>query len=197
MISIRVANEPDASTMLEIYSPHILTSACTFETELPALDQFQQRVTNNLRTYPWLVCVNENRIAGYAYASKHREREAYQWTCECSVYVHEEFKGMAIGKKLYAALFKILQVQGFRNVYAGITQPNVPSERLHARCGFKLFAVYENIGYKSGKWHNVGWWKLQLNDYDLKPPPPKTLSEVDFATLAEIFLEAARLGNSS
>ncbi|MFL5808503.1 MAG: GNAT family N-acetyltransferase [Flavisolibacter sp.] len=197
MISIRVANEPDASTMLEIYSPHILTSACTFETELPALDQFQQRVTNNLRTYPWLVCVDENRIAGYAYASKHREREAYQWTCECSVYVHEEFKGMAIGKKLYAALFKILQVQGFRNVYAGITQPNVPSERLHAGCGFKLFAVYENIGYKSGKWHNVGWWKLQLNDYDLKPPPPKTFSEVDFATLAEIFLEAARLGNSS
>ena len=191
MISIRVATELDAKQILEIYSPYVLNSACTFETELPSLDQFQQRISNTLASHPWLVCLAEDRIAGYAYASKHREREAYQWTCECSVYVHDEFKGKAIGKKLYTALFRILQFQGFRNVYAGITQPNQPSERLHSSCGFTLFAVYENIGYKSGEWHNVGWWKLQLNGYVLKPPPPKKFSEVDHATLAEIFLEAA------
>ena len=191
MILIRVATKQDAKPMLEIYSPYVLNSACTFETELPSPDQFQQRIANTLVNHPWLVCLGEDRIAGYAYASKHREREAYQWTCECSVYVHDDFKGKGIGKKLYSALFKILQLQGFRNVYAGITQPNQPSEKLHASCGFELFAVYENIGYKLEKWHNVGWWKLQLNGYVLKPPPPKKFSELDHATLKEIFLEAA------
>jgi L-amino acid N-acyltransferase YncA len=196
MISVRVATVSDAGSMLKIYSPYVIGTAFSFETELPTLDQFRERVKLCLEKYPWLVCSLDGEVAGYVYASKHREREAYQWTCESSVYIADDFKGKGIGRALYGVLFTILQLQGFRNVYAGITQPNEPSEKLHAKCGFELFALYENIGYKLGRWHNVGWWKLQLNGYDLKPPPPIKFSEVNNALLADIFLEAALRVNS-
>jgi len=105
--------------------------------------------------------------------------------------VHDEFRGKGIGKELYNVLFKILQAQGFRNVYAGITKPNEPSERLHTTCGFELFALYENIGYKLGNWHRVGWWKLQLNGFDLRPPPPQKFPDTSRKFLSELFEQAA------
>jgi L-amino acid N-acyltransferase YncA len=190
MTRVRIAKADDAESVLEIYRPYILTTAFTFETEVPSTEQFGKRIETYLQKYPWLICEIDNKIAGYAYASTHREREAYQWTCESSVYVHDNFKGRGIGKELYAALFRILQIQGIRNVYAGITIPNKPSEHLHAKSGFELFATYENIGYKLGSWHKVGWWKLQLNGFDLKPPPPQKFPELDRQVLSG-FLEHA------
>jgi L-amino acid N-acyltransferase YncA len=191
MTRVRIATTDDAEAVLEIYRPYILTTAFTFETEVPSIDEFAKRIDTYLQKYPWLICEIDNKIAGYAYASTHREREAYQWTCESSVYVHENFKGRGIGKELYATLFAILQMQGIRNVYAGITIPNKASEHLHAKSGFELFATYENIGYKLGSWHKVGWWKLQLNGFDLKPPPPQKFSTVDRRILSDFFEQAA------
>ena len=191
MVDVRVASKKDAPAMLEIYKPFILSTAFTFETEVPSLDQFQSRIEKYLEKYPWLVCEVEGKIAGYVYASLHRDREAYQWTCESSVYLHLEFKSKGIGAELYAVLFEILKYQGFRNVYAGITMPNEPSEKMHAKCGCERFAVYENIGYKLGTWHKVGWWKLQLNGYDLKPPPPQRFSDIDPQLLTKWFEQAA------
>jgi L-amino acid N-acyltransferase YncA len=187
MTEVRIANSNDARELLEIYKPFILTTAFTFETEVPYLSEFSSRIIKYLEKYPWIVCVVNGQIAGYAYASGHRDRDAYQWTCECSVYIHDNFKGKGIGRHLYTTLFEILKYQGFRNVYAGITIPNEASEKMHAKCGFELFAVYENIGYKLGAWHKVGWWKLQLNGYDLLPPPPKRFSEIDQGCINRLF----------
>jgi L-amino acid N-acyltransferase YncA len=192
MISVRLVSKKDAPEILDIYSPNILSSATSFETELPSIEEMQRRIENCLLKFPWVVCTVDERVAAYVYASKHREREAYQWSCECSVYVHPDFKGRGIGKDLYALLFRILKEQGLRNIYAGITLPNDASVRLHEKCGFQNFANYENIGYKFGKWHTVGWWKLQLNEYELNPPPPLVLSQFNFEMLADWFQQTAR-----
>jgi L-amino acid N-acyltransferase YncA len=191
MTEVRLAVSHDAKQIREIYSPSILTTAISFETEVPSIEEIQSRIKNCLQKFPWIVCNVNGQIAAYVYASKHREREAYQWSCECSVYTHDDFKGKGIGKELYQLLFQILKLQGFRNVYAGITLPNAASIGLHEKCGFKKFAVYENIGFKFGNWHTVGWWKLQINDYDLNPPPPLKISQLNSGLLTGLFQQTA------
>ena len=191
MTEIRLATADDAKQTLEIYSPYIINTAISFETDVPSEEEMKIRIMNCLQKYPWIVCVVDGMIAGYVYATKHREREAYQWSCESSVYVYDDFKGKGIGKKLYQLLFKILRLQEFRNVYAGITLPNDASVNLHEKCGFKHFATYENIGYKLRRWQTVGWWKLQINNYDLNPPPPIKISELNAQVLENSFLQAA------
>ena len=192
MVNARIANVNDAQGILQIYTPHVLHDACTFETRVPSTDEFEARISKCLQKFPWIVCEIDNNIAGYVYASMHREREAYQWTCESSVYVHKNFKGKGIGKALYEALFQILEAQSLVNVYAGITLPNEASVRLHEGCGFRLFAEYENIGYKLGKWHKVGWWKLQINNHDPKPTPPLLFPELAPSFLSDVFSAAKK-----
>jgi L-amino acid N-acyltransferase YncA len=193
MAGVRLASINDAQQILDIYAPSIRTTAISFETEVPSVEEMQKRIEICLLKFPWIVCTIDEKIAGYVYASKHREREAYQWSCECSAYVHNNFKGKGIGKDLYQLLFLILKQQGFRNVYAGITLPNDASVKLHEKCGFQNFAKYENIGYKFGNWHTVGWWKLQINNYDLNPPPPLQLSQLDSDLLARWFQLTAQI----
>lgn len=191
MGEIRLATIEDAKQVLEIYSNYVINTATSFETDVPSEQEMQSRISSCLQKYPWIVWVINERIAGYVYASKHREREAYQWSCESSVYVDDDFQGRGIGKKLYQLLFQVLKLQGFRNVYAGITMPNEASINLHEKCGFKHFATYENIGYKLGKWHTVKWWKLQINNYDLNPPPPIKISELTVQRLGALFQQTA------
>ena len=191
MVRIRIATPSDAGSILEIYRPYVLTTAFTFETEVPSEEEFRSRMHKYLQKFPWIVCEVDGVIAGYVYASTHREREAYQWTCESSVYVHEKFKEKGIGKELYKVLFTILKTQGLVNVYAGITLPNNASISLHEKCGFIPFAEYDNIGYKLGAWHKVGWWKLRLNEYEPKPSPPLKFSEMDHRLFEDLLQQAA------
>ena len=191
MVQVRVANASDARQILEIYTPYILDTAFTFETEVPSEADFKERIQKNLQARPWLVCTLDGSVICYVYASGHRERAAYQWCCESSVYTKKDFQGMGIGRELYKVLFLILKMQGYRNIYAGITLPNEPSIKLHEKCGFTHFATYDNIGYKLGEWKNVGWWKLSVNHYDRKPSPPIAFGEMDPILFNEIFITAA------
>src|SRR6185436_15238362 len=104
---IRIATKDDAAGMLEIYGPFILNSGITQETEVPAVEEFQKRILSNLEERPWLACEIEKQVAGYAYASKHRDRKGYQWCVEASVYVSEQYFGMGAANALYTALFDI------------------------------------------------------------------------------------------
>src|SRR5215212_7163344 len=148
MVEVRPAGALDAPGLLQLYAPYILHAASTFETVVPSEEEFGKRIEKNLLRYPWIVCLINSSVAAYVYASSHREREAYQWSCECSVYVGDPFKGNGIGRELYTLLFQLLKIQGLKNVYAGITKPNEASEKLHRKCGFEAFAEYENVGYK-------------------------------------------------
>lgn len=190
---VRLADEKDADGILAIYSWYITDTSFTFETEVPTVKAFAERITSYSDNWPWLVSETDGKIAGYAYGSRYRERAGYQWCVECSVYVHDDFQRMGIAKALYAALFEILKKQGYRNVYAVINLPNAKSVQLHESCGFKWFATYENVGYKLGKWKNVGWWQLVINEYIHEPAPPFKFSEIDKTSLPLIFESAEKL----
>lgn len=170
---IRLATPGDAAAILAIYGPYITDTSLTFETEVPDEDAFAERIRSYLMHWPWLVCEVDGEVAGYAYGSRYRERAGYQWCVECSVYIHDHFHGRGIARALYNALFRLLKVQGYFNVYAVINLPNEPSVRFHESCGFRHFASYEKVGYKLGAWKTVGWWQLQLSDYTDDPPRPR------------------------
>jgi L-amino acid N-acyltransferase YncA len=190
---IRLAQPTDAAAILAIYAPYISNTSFTFETEVPSISSFADRIQSYLDNWPWLVCEINGKIAGYAYATRHRERTAYQWCVESSVYIHDDFQRSGIARALYEALIEILRQQGFRNVYAVINLPNDKSVRFHERCGFTYFATYEKVGYKLGKWKNVGWWQLIINEYIDEPPAPVKFSAMDKTFLTELFDEKAKL----
>ena len=187
MSMIRIATPGDAEPILKIYAPYIEHTSFTFETEVPTVDSFKERISSCLQNWPWLVCEIDGVIAGYAYGSKHRERVAYQWSVESSVYVHDDYQRMGVAGALYTALINILKLQGFRNLYAVINLPNDKSVSFHEKLGFEYFATYKNVGYKLGRWKNVGWWQLQLNEYSMEPAPPVKFSEIMWQEIGLIF----------
>ncbi len=190
---IRTATDSDAESILEIYAPYIENTSYTFETEVPTIDSFKERIISYLQNWPWLVYEIDGIVAGYAYGSKHRERIAYQWSVESSVYIHDDFQRTGIARALYTALIDILKLQGFRNLYAVINLPNDKSVAFHEKLGFEYFATYKNVGYKLGKWKNVGWWQLQLNEYTDEPLPPVKFSEMNRQVIDALLQSASKL----
>lgn len=195
MFNLRVADPADAAGILAIYSPYIENTSFTFETEVPSVPAFAERIRQYLEGWPWLVVEKDGIIAGYAYASRYRERVAYQWSVECSVYIHDDFHRKGLARVLYETLFAILAGQGFRNVYAVINLPNDKSVALHERLGFTHFATYEQVGYKLGRWKNVGWWRLTLNDFGNEPEAPKLFPEMDRQFLPALFKKGNEILN--
>mgnify|MGYP003461481058 CR=1 FL=1 len=193
MRTIQIAKPADAGGILAIYAPYIENTSFTFETEVPSIDAFAERIDHYLQNWPWLICEAEGKIAGYAYASGYRERVAYQWSVECSVYVHDDYLRAGVAGALYAALFEILKKQGFRNVYAVINLPNERSVAFHESCGFRYFATYEQVGYKLGQWKNVGWWRLVLNEFGMEPAAPVLFVNLDKSFLPGLFSEKEKL----
>jgi L-amino acid N-acyltransferase YncA len=183
---IRIATAADAAGILEIYAPFIQNTSLTFETEVPGIDAFSQRIQSYLKEWPWLVMEVNGRIAGYAYASRYRERTAYQWSVECSVYIHPEYTRRGFASKLYSCLFEFLKLQGFTTVYAVINLPNDNSVALHEQLGFEWFATYEKVGYKLGRWKNVGWWRLPLNEFSDEPAAPTAFAKLDQAAITKL-----------
>ena len=177
-IVIRLADALDAEAIADIYAPSVAASAVSFEAEPPSADEMRQRITETTVTYPWLVCERDGLVTGYAYATRHRIRAAYQWCVETSVYVHSDFQHHGIARGLYTSLFAILTAQGFVNAYAGITLPNARSVALHEKLGFLPLTVYRGTGFKIGEWYDVGWWHLIISPHPASPAPPKPLADV-------------------
>lgn len=176
---IRLANEADSASILEVYAPFITDTIITFEYDVPTVMEFGKRITNITRKYPWLVCEVNGNIIGYAYASKFNERAAYDWSVDFSVYIKPEYHRKNIGKALYFALFELLKMQGYYNAYAGVTLPNIKSEGHHQAFGFKPVGIYRNVGYKFGSWHDVKWFELKIQEYSQTPVTPKSINEIN------------------
>ncbi len=169
---IRTANIEDSADILRIYAHYIINTAYTFEVDVPEISQFTKRVEEISKEYPFLVYVQDEKIVGYAYASKHKERAAYCYDVDVSVYLDIECVGAGIGTKLYNMLFEMLKKQGFYNAYAGITVPNERSVELHKKYGFEDIGVFKKTGYKFDKWHGVQWMGKTLQEHTV---PPKKL----------------------
>lgn len=121
-----------------------------------------RRIADVTRAYPWLVAEQHGRIAGYAYAGRHRERECYRYSVDVSVYVAEDARKAGIARALYETLFTRLTQLGFHRAFAGIALPNDASVTLHQRCGFEPVGVYKEVGWKFGRWVDVAWFARAL-----------------------------------
>jgi L-amino acid N-acyltransferase YncA len=174
---IRLASPDDAERIHAIYAPYVQSTSVSFEVKEPSIEEMAQRIHNISLKYPWLIYSMSERILGYAYASKHRERAAYQWSVEVSVYIDPNYQRHGIASMLYTTLFRILLDQNFYNAYAGITLPNPASVTLHEKMGFKPIGVFREVGYKLDAWHDVGWWHLSLQEKNDQPDLP-----IEFST---------------
>jgi len=177
-MKISIASLEDCHGILSIYEYYVLNTAITFEYDVPSVEEMQSRMKSIQMKYPFLVAKLEEKIVGYGYATDFRHRAAYQWSPECTIYLDKNFSGKGIGKTLYKKLFEILKLQGFYNVFGGVGLPNDASVALHLKMGFREVGIYENIGYKQGKWHSTKWFQLTLNEYQINPAQPKKVSEV-------------------
>ncbi|NOK59394.1 MAG: N-acetyltransferase [Chloroflexi bacterium AL-W] len=175
---IRLATTHDAASILAIYAPIVSTTSISFELHPPTVDEMQQRIATTLTRLPWLVCLQNDQVIGYAYANPHRTRMSYQWSVEVSVYVAHNAQRASVGRALYTGLFNVLRLQGFYNAYAVITLPNPSSVHAHEVLGFRHIGVHREAGYKLGQWHDVGWWQLSLQPHPPHPQPPVSIQEV-------------------
>ena len=160
----------DAAGCAAIYGPFVRDTAISFEARRPSAQEFATRIERTSRIHPWLVAEDDDRLAGFAYGCPHRERAAYRWAAEVSVYVDPAQHRRGVGRGLYQRLFELLHAQGLYVLCAGITLPNPASVALHESLGFVPVGVYRAIGYKLGRWHDVGWWQLPLRPPAADPP---------------------------
>ncbi|HKY29125.1 MAG TPA: arsinothricin resistance N-acetyltransferase ArsN1 family B [Pyrinomonadaceae bacterium] len=188
MTYIRIATAADAESVLEIYGPIVRDTAISFELVPPTVAEMQERIESTLATLPWLVAAEAQDVVGYAYASRHRERPAYQWAVDVSVYVRADARGHGVARALYRILLGILEDLSYHTVLAGITLPNEASVAFHEAMGFRPVGIYRNVGYKLGSWHDVGWWQRPLGEYINEPPPPRAMKDYDSDQLRERLL---------
>lgn len=163
-IKIRQIEEQDIEQVLAIYAPYITDTLITFEETVPFAEAFRKRVQKITARYPWLVCEAEGSVVGYAYAGPYRERAAYDFTCELSVYVVQGWHSRGIGSLLYERLLQELRERGFVNAYAVITVPNAQSEALHRHFGFREEGRSRQIGYKMNTWCDVAYLSKRIGE---------------------------------
>jgi L-amino acid N-acyltransferase YncA len=166
------------AALAEIYRPAVADSAASFELEPPDAAEMGRRAAAVLARTPWIVCEFEGVTVGYAYAARHRDRAAYQWSVEVSAYVRPDRQRAGVGRALYTSLFAILELQGFRSAFAGITLPNDASVGLHRALGFTPVGIFRRVGYKNGAWHDVQWLERPLAAHVTDPPMPTPLPQL-------------------
>ena len=172
-MTIRPADpERDAAACAAIYAPSVESTPISFELVPPDPAEFAQRIEKYSATHQFLVAEADGEVVGYAYACRWRERPAYDWAVEVSVYVDPAHKGEGVGGALYAELLDRLRAQGFRIAVAGITLPNPASIALHERLGFEPIGALRAVGWKLGGWQDVGYWQLLLAPDAADPPTP-------------------------
>lgn len=168
---IRMARAADAAALRDIYAPSVTDGVATFETAVPALDTMRERLRTRLLHYPWLVWEDAGEILAYAYAGRFRERAAYDWIAETSIYVRADAQRRGIARELYCRLLEVMRLQGINQAVGVITLPGETSVALHERIGFSPAGVWRQCGYKRGQWWDVGVWQMQLQPAATPPPP--------------------------
>jgi L-amino acid N-acyltransferase YncA len=162
-VKLRAASPEDAPAIAALYAPFVEASHISFETEPPGAEEIARRMESGGDLYPWLAAVDEDgALLGYAYATAFRPRPAYRYAVETTVYVRDGAEGRGLGTALYRPLLDMLRGQGFTQAFAAISLPNEASVRLHERFGFRSAGRYEKVGWKFGRWWDVGLWQLTL-----------------------------------
>ena len=171
-VKIREATTDDAARLLEIYAYYVERTAITFEYDVPSLEEFKGRIAGIKKRYPYLVIEKDGVIQGYAYAGVFKDRAAYDWSCEMTIYLDRGARGEGLGRRLYEALEEALRRQGILNLYACIGCPDVPDEYLdynsaqfHAHLGYTTVGTFHQCGYKFGRWYSMIWMEKMIGDH--------------------------------
>lgn len=159
---IRKVKLSDAGAIAAIYNYYINATVITFEEELVNEKIIAERIEKVTAKFPWFVFEEENQILGYAYGNTWRERVAYRFTVETSVYVKPDLHRSGVGTQLYQELLDVLKKDGFKQAIGGITLPNPQSENFHEKFDFIKVGHFKDVGFKFNKWHDVGFWQLNL-----------------------------------
>ena len=170
-LHIRLASTDDADGIRAVYAPFVDTPV-TFEEEAPSCEAYRERIAEIFEKYPCLVAEEGGRIVGFAYAHELRERIAFQWNAELSIYLAPAAQGQGAGSRLYAALIELLRLMGIKAVYGVVTSPNPASERLHRAFGFALMGTQPHAGFTCGAWHDVAWYVREIAPFEDVPAPP-------------------------
>jgi L-amino acid N-acyltransferase YncA len=168
-MKVRDANAHDAEACAAIYAPYVTDTTITFEYEPPSAAEMARRIAAAQRAHAWLVLEDDGRVVGYAYAGPYKERAAYRWSSEVSVYLEMGRRRSGSGRLLYEALFERLAERGFRTLVAVMTLPNDASEGLHRAMGFEPIGTFRRVGWKHGQWRDVAWAQRSLGADDGPP----------------------------
>lgn len=193
---IRRAAEEDAEELLAIYAPYVEDTVITFEYLVPTVEEFRRRIAHTLQKYPYIVAERDGEILGYAYTGAFKERAAYDWCVETTIYVKQDCRRGGIGKKLYAALEKVSAAQHILNLNACIGYPEVEDEYLtrdsahfHEHLGYRLVGEFHQCGYKFGRWYDMIWMEKMLGEHTAEPKPVIPFPELDELILHECGVE--------
>lgn len=174
--TIRTARPEDAPQLFEIYTPYVTDTAITFEYEVPTVEDFEQRIQETLKKYPYIVAEHEGEILGYAYASAFKNRAAYDWSVETSIYVRLGIHRQGIGRALYDELERLLRLQNVKNVNACIAYADPEdehlsndSERFHEKLGYTLVGRFHKCGYKYETWYDMIWMEKWIGEHEKTP----------------------------
>ncbi|NBP06542.1 MAG: N-acetyltransferase family protein [Bacteroidetes bacterium] len=171
-LHIRSYKAEDATAILSIYKYYVLNGPYTFETSIPNEDEFSKRLDEIANRFPFYVLIKDNNLIGYAYACTHRERAAYRWAVETSIYLSFDVIGKGYGQQLYKNLLEALTERHFTHAFALIGLPNEKSLNLHKCCGFELQSIHEKAGWKNGTWIDVCWMRCRLSEPMDTPEEP-------------------------
>lgn len=179
-VRLRPATRGDAAEVAAIYARYVRESSVTFELEPPAPQEMSARIGADAGLYPWIVAeAPDGSLAGYAYACPFRPRAAYRFTVETSVYLRPEATGRGVGAAVYRPLLVTLEAQGFTQAIAAVALPNPASVTLHERLGFAHAGTYREVGYKLGRWVDVGLWQRPLAQAGATPAEPLHLEALE------------------
>jgi len=170
-IQIRPVQLSDAEALINILAPYITQATVNFDDSVPALKDFQAKITRITAAYPFLVALAQGTPVGYCYADRFRGQTAYDWAVETTIYLDAHWQGRGIGRRLYQALEEALKRQHVLKLYACISAAHSQSVAFHHQLGYQETARFRNVGYKMGEWLDILWMEKQLGPLPEKPLP--------------------------
>jgi len=191
-IALRLATAEDAKAVADIYHDYVAHTVISFERVPPTAQEMERRIISCCAVYPFLVCIVDDRVVGYAYATRQMERAAYDWNAEVSVYLDKTVQGKGIGRALYEALEKLLRAMGVVNLYARMAEPNPRSKQLHVAMGYTEIGRLHKTGFKQGKWWDVIYFEKHLALHDTDHAPIRSVRELDPGLVEDVLAYAVQ-----
>lgn len=190
---LRFAAIKDANKLLNIYAPYVKNtdtalSDVSFEYTVPGAVEFSERIRDISARFPYIILEVDEKIVGYAYAHAYKERAAYQWSVETTIYLALAERGKGYGRILYNTLEKILKLMGVTNLYACIAGDNEASIKMHEAMGYKVNGTFKQCAFKNGHWLDMVWMEKMLEEHRAAPDFVKSIHDLDEAEL-KIILE--------